>query len=141
MKNSNTKYREILKLEDIKTGIFIKRHTNIYLVKDFTEDIHNKYKGKYRIEYFFRISTKTLNPKLHIEGFDTTDIYELNNGLIKKPIDEEIQKLQTLIYEMCPRFDFNTLSYKESKRNIDEFSIENCIEFLKNKGYIVLKQV
>lgn len=125
-----------MKLQNIKKGDFIKRYTNIYLVKGFQRDERN-----YEIEYFFRISTKTKNPKLHSNGIDKNYSYDLAWNRVKNPTNGEIQILKEKIKQECPRFNFETLSYKELKNNSDELTIEICIDFLKKKGYIVLKQV
>lgn len=125
-----------MKLQNIKKGDFIKRYTNIYLVKSFR---HNE--REYTIEYFFRISTKTKNPKLHSNGVDKNYSYDLAWDRVKNPTDEEVEQLREMIKQECPKFNFETLSYKESKNNSTVLTIDKCIDFLKKEGYIVLKQV
>lgn len=141
MKKIKSNTREILNIKDVKKGVFIKKYTNIYLVKNFAEDIQNKYKGKYKIEYFFRISTKTSNPQLHVGGVDIADELDFHFKRIKKPTYEETLQLKEKIEQECSRFNLETLSYRESRNKKEELSVEKCIEFLKNKGYIILKQV
>lgn len=125
-----------MNIKNIKKGDFIKRYTNIYLVKSFQQK-----ERSYEIEYFFRISTKTKNPKLHSNGIDKNYSYDLAWNRVKSPNNGEIQIFKEKIKQECPRFNCESLSYKELKNNSNELTSEKCIDFLKKKGYIVLKQV
>lgn len=145
MVSLESEYRKPLNPSDIKRGVFIKKLTNIYLVKDFKKDISNKYKGRYRIDYYFRISTVTPTPQLHSNSFNIIDESDFNFKRIKKPTNKEIERLKSKIKQECHSFNFETLSYKEPKTKdqsqSDILTEEKYIDFLKEKGYLIFKQI
>jgi hypothetical protein len=118
---------------EIKKNDFVKYLKCIYLVKDF-EKLDN---GRYRLSYFFRSIIKD-DAKLHFNEF--YDISAYLTEKIKKPSLEETKFLISRIKAEHPSFD---LSFVKLDKNINEKKLnENeCIEYLKSKGYIVYKQV
>jgi len=117
-------------VNEITKGCFIKIATMRYLV-DKLVLIDNKY----FLEAIFAISTRK-NSKLH-------HIYLRQNPLYKYCIenrvhlmnDDEKEKFINIILKEYPYFDFKTFSNKDNK-----FSEKGCVEYLKNKGYLVYKQ-
>lgn len=121
-----------MRIEDIKNGSFVKKEASIYLVKDFI-----KVGSRYRLIYFFR-TTKKLTGVLHSNNF--REVFEFELHKIHTPTYEEIEILKTKISKEFPNFPLE-IGSKSKKQDIYNLTIENCIEFLREKGYIVLKQV
>nr|WP_319511408.1 hypothetical protein [uncultured Draconibacterium sp.] len=118
---------------DIKKNDFIKYRKCIYLVKDFRK-LEN---GKYRLTYFFR-TINDKSAKLYLNEF--TDNYDWNFEYIKEANQEQINLLISKIRKEYPDFDlsFAKVDLMKNEKNMSE---EGCIEYLKSKGYFILKQV
>lgn len=122
----------MIKIEDIKEGVFIKKEASIYLVKDFKKE------GKgYKLVYFFRSTAKPTGV-LHFN--DSREFYEHELQRIKVPTIEEVNVLKNKIFKEHPTFHFD-ISTVESNQNLDSFTEKSCIEFLRERGYLVFKQV
>lgn len=113
---------------EIKRNDFVKYLKCIYLVKGF-QKLDN---GKYRLNYHFR-SIRKDNAKLYTNEFD--DIYGYLSEKIKKTTIEETKFIISKIKTEYPNFD---TSFIKTELNLN---VEDSIEFLKSKGYIVYKQV
>lgn len=105
----------------------------IYLVKDF----HKLENGRYRLNYYFRTSK---NDKVDLKMNDFYDFYSSDVEKIKKPTLEERNFLISRIKVKYPNFDLSFIKNVESK-NIMDLNENDCIDFLKNKGYLIYKQV
>jgi hypothetical protein len=116
---------------DINTNDFIKYLKCIYLVKDF----YRAENGDYILEYYF-MSIRKENAKLH-----TSNSYKITGYLaekIKKATTEETKFLISRIKTESPNFDLSLakIEANESKQDVDD-----CITLLKNKGYLIYKQI
>lgn len=121
-----------LQIDNIKTGDFIKKEASIYFVKDF-----KKAGRKYILEYYFR-STKKTSGLLHING--SKEFYEHEVDRIKCATQEEVEILKAKINNKHPNYHFNIKQIdKKQKTNIQ--SERECIEFLKERGFIIYKQI
>lgn len=127
--------RQFIKYDviDIIPNDFVKYLKCIYLVKDFYRDEN----GQYILEYYFRSIVKK-NAKLH-----ATKTFKISNYLaekIKGATDEETRFLISRIKTESPNFDLSFVKngLNESKQDLN---VEDCIAFLKNKGYLVYKQI
>lgn len=118
-------------LKTIKRNDFVKYLKCIYLVKDF-QKLDN---ATFIISYYFRASRKA-EAKIRIN--DVFNISSYNLKKIKKATSDETDFLIEKIKLEHPNFDlsFYVATKKECFLNENE-----CIEFLKNKGYLVYKQV
>jgi len=112
---------------------FVKYLKCIYLVKEFQRTDN----GLYVIEYYFR-SIKKENAKLHSTNSDKITGYLAEK--IKKATTEEIRFLTSRIKSKKPNFDLS-LARKETNENTLHLNEDDCIAFLKNKGYLVYKQI
>jgi hypothetical protein len=127
--------RQFIKYDviDINPYDFVKYFKCIYLVKKF----HKTDNGHYIIEYYFR-SIKKENAKLHSTNSDEIIGYLAEK--IKKATTEEIRFLTSRIKTKRPNFDLS-FARKETNENIQNLNEDDCITFLKNKGYLVYKQI
>ena len=119
---------------DIKRNDIIKYMKCIYLVKDF-QKLDN---GKYLLNYYFR-SIRKDNAKLNIN-----DSYEISGYLvetIKKASPEESNFIITRINSVYPNYDTSFYRNQKDKNEQKTLNENDCIDFLKKKGYIVYKQV
>lgn len=128
------KQKRLIKYDviDIKESDFIKYLKCIYLVKDF----YRAESGDYILVYYFR-SIKKDNATLH-----PANSYRISGYLaerIKKATTEETGFLISRIKTERPNFDlpFPILETNESK----DLNVDDCITFLKSKGYLVYKQI
>jgi hypothetical protein len=129
------KRREFTKNEviDIKPNDFIKYLKCIYLVKKFYRDE----KGQYILVYYFR-SIKKQNAILH-----STNSYKISGYLaekIKKATTEDTLFLISRIKTESPNFDLS-FARQETNENSQDLTVDDCITFLKGKGYLVYKQI
>lgn len=126
-----------MKIQDIKKGAYLKYLATTFLVKDC---ILNEDKETYTIKYFFSLTNRggIKKGKLYCDGTIREESCK-----IKMCSSEDIERLKTKIQYEYPSFDFGTLSYKESNTitNNDELTEEKCIDFLKEKGYLIFKQI
>jgi hypothetical protein len=119
------------KATEIKRDDFVKYRKCIYLVKDF-QKLDNR---KSRLNYYFR-SIKIETAKLYSNGFDEN--YNWQFECIKKASQEEVDFLVSRIRSEHPNFDLSFLKMNKIKLNLN---VNDCIEYLKSKGYLVYKQV
>jgi hypothetical protein len=118
---------------EIKEYDIVKYLKSIYLVKDF-QKIDDR---KYRLNYYFR-SIRKDSAKLH-----TNESYELYGYLAEKIRKADLEEMKSLISKIKvehPNFDLSFLK-KEIKENTLDLNIEDCIKFIKSKGYIIYKQI
>jgi len=121
------------KSTEIQRNDVVKYLKCLYLVKDL-EKLEN---GNFRLNYYFRITRKD-NAKLHFnESYDISS-YLLKQ--VKRPSTEEAEFLISRIKVEHPNFDLSFI--KQNKNKIKSNLNENdCIEYLKSKGYLVYKQI
>ena len=110
----------------------LKKGTAIYLVDSF-----HKFEDIYRLKYFFKTTLK-LTDNLYINNSRDFHRYELKN--LKQASKNDIEILFSKIKTQYPTFDLTNIP-KSEDQNKDELNEDLCIEFLKNKGYLVFKQV
>ena len=114
---------------DINQHDFIKKGASIYLVKNFRKE------GKgFILDYYFR---STIKESGIINSNDTRDLYEHELPSIKHPSDKEIVIIKNKIRKEFPIFHFET----PSNNNINFLTEKICLDFLKEKGYLVFKPV
>lgn len=133
--NMTENQRQFMKYDviDINPNDFIKYLKCIYLVKDFYRDES----GQYILEYYF-MSIKKGNARLH-----TTNSYKISGYLaekIKKTTTEETVFLISRIKTESPNFDL-TFARIETNESKQDLNVDDCITFLKSKGYLVYKQI
>lgn len=117
---------------EIKKYDFVKYLKNLYLVEDF----HKLENGQYRLNYLFR-SIRKSNAKLHTNGF--YDIYGYLAENIRKATDEEIEFLISRIKQEHPNFDISIVNVNKAT-NFSYLNEDDCIDYLKSKGYLIYKQ-
>ncbi len=110
----------------------VKYLKSTYLVKSFRQFDN----GKYQLKYHFRTIRKE-NAKLHKNKKD--ELYECDLEKIKKADEKEREFLILRILSENPDFDLSKLE-KDTQKKKSELNEENCIEFLKDKGYLIYKQ-
>jgi len=119
---------------DLKQYDIVRYLKCIYLVKDFFKDEN----GKYFLNYHFRAINKS-DSKLHSQN--TYEFYGFHAEKIRKASKDEIRHFISRIKKEKPDFDLSyieNISFDETGANINE---EECINFLKSKGYLVYKQI
>ncbi|RCW31936.1 hypothetical protein [Marinilabilia salmonicolor] len=128
------KQKRLIKYDviEIKKYDFIKYLKCIYLVKEFyrSED------GDYILVYYFR-SIRKDNAALK-----TADSYRISGYLaekIKKATKKETEFLISKIKTESPNFDLS-FGRQETNESIG-LNVDDCITFLKSKGYLVYKQI
>lgn len=117
---------------DIKEKDYIKYFKCIYLVKDF----YREEGGDYILVYYFR-SIKKENATLH-----PANSYRISGYLaerIKKATADETGFLISRIKTENPKFDFS--SDIQETNGIRDLNVDECIAFLKSKGYLVYKPI
>lgn len=117
---------------DIKKNDFVKYAKSIYLVKDF-----KNLNGRYRLSFYFRAIKKD-KAKLHTNSFN--EITGYSSETIKRATAEEIAFLTSKIKAKSPTFDtsFIKAEITTEKEGLNE---EDCINFLKERGFIIYRQV
>lgn len=121
-----------LEISNIKEGDFIKKEASIYLVKGF-----NKAERKYKLDYYFR-STKKTTGVLHING--AKEFYEHELTRLKTPTNKEVETIISKITKEHPDFIIDSpRSVKYLKTDI--LSEKKHIDFLKERGYLIYKQI
>lgn len=121
-----------LEISKIKEGDFIKKEASIYLVKGF-----KKTERKYKLDYYFR-STKKTAGVLHING--AKEFYELDLMRFKTPTNEEIVTIINKITKEYPDFIIDS-SWSVKDLKTDILSEKEHIDFLKERGYLIYKQI
>lgn len=114
----------------------------IYLIKNLIET-NDSLHGKYQVNYYFRITFKS-GSKLYNDSSEVH--YEHNLKYYKNASREEIKFLINEIQNKFPEFNINNInSLDDSKTkvsSVDDFLTEkDCIEFLKNRGYLIYKNI
>lgn len=117
---------------EIKENDIVKYLKSTYLVKSF-QKLEN---GKYQLNYHFRTIRKE-NAELHKNKTD--ELYGFHAEKIKRADEKERKFLISRIRAEYPDFDLSKLE-NDSQRTKSELNEANCIEFLKNKGYLIYKQ-
>lgn len=118
---------------EIKENDFLKYAKSIYLVKHFKK---NEF-GRYNLSFYYRCIRKN-NAKLYTNSFNSISGHSAET--IKKATAEEIAFLTSKIKAKNP--NFNT-SFIKPPLNPEKWDLngENCINFLKERGYIIYKKV
>ena len=114
---------------EINHNDFIKKGASIYLVKNFRKE-----DKRFILDYYFR---STIKDSGIIKSNDTRDFYEHELPSIKHPSVKEIFIIKNKIRKEFPTFHFET----SSNNNFNILTEKNCIDFLKDKGYLVFKPV
>lgn len=121
------------KIIKIQENDIVKYYKMIYLVKNFKK-IDNY---KYQLNYHFKTNITKKNAKLHKNQLDEFDKYKIER--IKHAEEKEREILISKIQKESPDFNLSTFEiYSENKNS--ELNESNCIEYLKNKGYLIYKQ-
>lgn len=118
---------------EIKENDIVKYLKCIYLVKGF-QKLEN---GRYQLSYYFR-SIRKDNAILHRN--DSDEIYGYLAEKIRKADSEEINSLIKKIKTKYPNFD-TSFQKTDLNKNTLNLNVQDCIDFLKSKGYIIYKQV
>jgi len=117
---------------ELKQGSFVKYRSMHYLL-DKIENINDK---NFIIGFFAVSIKKNSKQKLH-KNFKNP--YHLSKYNIEDNIhlldEKEKEDLISKIKYRYPDFDFETLSFKQTDTKEKE-----CIDYLKNNGYLVFKQ-
>lgn len=115
---------------EIVKGIFVRKAASLYLVKKLSKT--NK---GFRLEYFYR-STKDKTGILHLNGYK--DFYESELELFKTPTIEHIEIVKSKIKKEDPDFLITSII---SEDNYETQYERVCIEYLKERGYLIYKPI
>ena len=123
-----------MKIQEIKKGDYIKRYATTYLIKGCQI---NKDKRTYTIDYFFCITNKgeKKKSKLYRNGSRTEYLFDFERVNIAS--DEDIRFLNDRISKEFPNFNLDAFSCKSFQ--IENLNEDMCIDFLKKKGYLIIK--
>lgn len=125
-----------MKIDDVKHRSFIKYRTMHYLVDKI---IPGKENNSITIDALFAICIKkNCNPKLYSNYKRDTSKFSFEKGS-HFMTENEKDKLIKKIKEDHPDFDSKNLVPKQF--NKIELTDSDCIEHLKEKGYLIYKQV
>ncbi|MCD8423584.1 hypothetical protein [Tenacibaculum finnmarkense] len=125
------------KIIEIKENDIVKYLKSVYLVKSFIK-LEN---GLYHLNYYFKTNqSKIKTKKLHNNAYD--EFYGYLAEKIKQTSLEEKKDFVSKINRDYPKFDtsFTRIDLKENS-NSSVLNVEDCIEFLKKKNYIIYKQI
>ncbi len=116
---------------DIKENSIVKYFKCIYLVKDFKK----LESGRYRISYYYR-TIESEKAILHTNGQDE---------IFRQHIDKiriAPQEAKDYILEKI-KHNISSLSGDNKKNDLgqDSLKVEECIKYLKSKGYLIYKEV
>lgn len=117
---------------NIRKNDFVKKADSIYLVKDF-----RKIGSKYILEYYFKTTKK---PTGVLHGAGSRELYENQTEYIKKPTRNEIEIIVSKVKNKHPNFDIEN-SKEASNPRSNDIDEKNCIKYLKDRGYLVYKQI
>jgi len=125
-----------MQISEIQKGSYLKYRGMLHLI----DKIECVEKGKYVIHSFFSLSTRE-NALLHEtykapNNFDYYSKHEIEKYLNPIKKEKETTMFKDAIKNKYPDFDFETLSKKQS-----DVLEKECIEHLKSKGYLILKQM
>lgn len=120
-------------VNDIKEYDVVKYLKSIYLVKSFIKLENRTYQLNYYFASIHKSGAKLYNNK-------TKEISIFYGERINRATDKEIKFLLAKIHNIHPNFDTSNIE-KSLKSETLIFNEKNCINYLKSKGYIILKQV
>jgi hypothetical protein len=129
-------------MEKFEKFDILKYRKCIYLIESIIHSNDSSFK-KSQVNYFFRITFK-VGAKLYKNGSESHYAQDLK--YYKKTNPEQRKFLLDEIKRKFPDFDLreqNDLdkSINEDVSQIELLTEENCIEFLKGKGYLIYKQI
>jgi hypothetical protein len=110
---------------DIKEYDFIKIGESVYLVRDYKNG---------DLDYYFKCALKSTGD-LHRNGTKRWCI----DGRIRRPTTNEISAVILKIKIQFPGFEIEKV-IKHLDKDSMNLSEEICIQYLKNRGYIICKQ-
>ena len=118
---------------EVNKNDFIKYLKCVYLVKNFTK-LDN---GYYRLSFYFRSIVKD-NAKLHNNKY--YDISGYQTEKIKKASRKECEFLISQIKKAQPDFDVARF-HQNAISDENDLHEQECVEYLKSRGYIIYKQM
>lgn len=128
-------------MEKFEKFEILKYRKCIYLIEGLVHNNDSSFK-KSQVNYLFRITFKE-GSKLYKNGSENHYAQDLK--YYKKANPEQRKLLLDEIKKRFPDFDLNDQSLEKSKsKDISKLELlteENCIEFLKGKGYLIYKQI
>lgn len=129
-------------MEKFNAFEILKYRKCIYLIKNLIITNDSLY-GKYQVNYYFRITYKS-GSKLHKDSSEVH--YEHNLKYYKNASQEEIKFLLNEIQNKFPEFNINSFNFLDNNKtkvsSVKDFlTEEKCIEFLKDRGYLIYKNI
>lgn len=127
-------------MENFREFEILKYRKCIYLINNISS-IETSIGQKFQINFYFRITFKE-GSKLYKDSFDVQYSHALQ--YYKNADSEQRQFLIKEIGENFPDFDLKKINshlINQKIQKIDSLNEEDCIEYLKNRGYLIYKKI